>query len=149
VAQDPADIIHQGVAGPLTVTVLSRPKEPVEGRGGPRFSVEVRRTADGSPVADGQVVVSMDRPDGTSAGEIALQRNAALPGVYESRISLPAAGVWEWRVAITTGQGTEFVEGTLNVRPSPSSGWKGTLFALGTIVFLAWRSMRRGQGARL
>lgn len=151
-AQAPGDALKQETAGPLRITVRVKPREPYQGRGGPRFSVEVADAATGAPIDDAQVVVAMDRPDGTSAGEIELARNLALSGAYESRISLPQAGLWEWHAAVTTSAGTQIVEGTINVRPPPSSGARGTiawfalLVALGGIALLAWRSLRPKRG---
>lgn len=148
-AEPSDDILAREVRGPLRITVLASPREPTVGRGGPRFTVEVVDAASGAPVNDADVVIAVDRPDGTSAGEIAVARNPAVPGIYETRVSLPKQhGVWQWAVAVSGAWGTEVVEGSINVLPSPGSGTKGSIgwlalmSAIFIIFFLAWRSLR-------
>ena len=154
-AQSSEDILKQEMAGPYRVTVLSRPREPEEGRGGPRYTVEVLNAVDLTPVNDATVIIIMDRPDGSKAGQLSLDRNLAVPGIYEGRVSVPQTGVWRWAVDISSPRGDGLVEGTLTVVPGPSSGakglyaWFGLLLALAILVSLAWRSLgpRKAQQA--
>lgn len=147
-AQTIDDILKREIVGPHTITVLSRPKVPEQGRGGPRYTVEVVNSVDGSPVNDATVIVTMDRPDGSKAGQVTLDRNLAVPGIYEGRISVLQAGVWNWGVVVSTPRGDALVEGTQTVVPGPSAGvrgeigWWGMLLALALIIGLAWRSLR-------
>ena len=147
-AQESNDILKREVAGPYRVTVLSRPRAPEVGRGGPRVTVEVVNATDLTPVNDATVIIVMDRPDASKAGQLTLARNLAVLGIYEGRVSVPETGVWRWAVDVSSPRGDGLVEGTLTVVEGPSSGTKGTiawyglLLALGVIVFLAWRSLR-------
>jgi len=153
-AQTVDDILKREIADPHTITVLSRPKVPWQGRGGPRYTVEVVTTADGRPVNDATVIVTMDRPDGSKAGQVTLDRNLAVPGIYEGRISVLQAGVWNWGVAVSTPRGDAMVEGTQTVVPGPSAGlrgeigWWGMLLALAVIIGLARRSLRPPKKAQ-
>ena len=153
-AQTVDDILKRETVGPYTITVLSRPRMPQQGRGGPRYTVEVLNASDKTPVNDATVIVTMDRPDGSKAGQITLDRNPAVPGIYEGRISVLEAGVWNWGVAVSSPRGDVLVEGTQTVVPGPSAGirgeigWWGMLLALAIIVGLAWRSLRPPKKAR-
>ena len=116
--------------------------------GGPRFSAEVLNAVDGTPVVDATVIVAMDRPDGTHAGQIKLDRNLAVPGVYEAIVSVAAVGQWHWAADVSSPKGDFVLEGTLNVVAAPSAGLRGTLgwlgmwVALAVIIGLAHRSLR-------
>ena len=141
--------------GPYEVTVSASPPNPTEGLGGPRFSVGVVTYPSGAPVADAKVRIALKRPDGTEAGEVPLNQNPSIPQLYEGRLTLPDAGLWSWTVAVESPLGLELVQGTIKVRPGPSSGPAGTvawallLAALVVLGLLAWRALRprrRPQG---
>ena len=147
-AQTPPDQLLRKVSGPYDITVSARPPRPVEGLGGPRFSVAVLAVQGGAPVTDAVVVIALRRPDGTEAGQVALTPNPARPQLHEARLTLPEVGSWSWTVAVTSPLGLESVEGVIEVVPGPAAGRVGTI-AWAVVVavliaggLLAWRSLR-------
>ncbi len=154
-AQAPGDVpqtqIDRRVVGPYDVTVYSIPRNPVEGLGGPRFSVRVLKEAGAAPLTGATVNVAMQRPDGSEAGQVTLTENPELPGLYERRVTIPEVGRWAWTVAVTGPQGLETLSGTLDVVEGPSAGragfiaWIVMLCVLVGLGLLAWRSLRPKQ----
>lgn len=109
------------------ITVFSTPPEPVEGLGGPRFSVRALRKVGGDPIIDATVVIALDRPDGSPAGQVALNPNPRAPGIYEARLTLPDKGIWEWTVVVAGPEATDSVSGDIKVVAGPSAGRAGTV----------------------
>ena len=151
----PPNQLAREVVGPYEVTVSATPPNPLEGLGGPRFSVAVVTYPSGAPVMDAEVLIAMKRPDGTEAGEVTLNQNPSILQFYEARLTLPDVGLWSWTVAVESPLGLELVQGTITVRPGPSSGPAGTvawaimLAVLVVLGMLAWRALRprmRPQG---
>jgi hypothetical protein len=85
------------LVGDLVINVRSEPRVDSRGRV-IDYSVRLARR-DGVPVTDASVVLRGQTPDGTTV-EAALDR-VTLPGVYESAVILPAAGLHRLSLRIT------------------------------------------------
>ncbi len=144
----PPDGLAREIIGPYEITVTARPLLPTEGLGAPRIIVGVTAFPSGDPVTDAEIVIAMDRPDGTFAGQAPLIQSPVDPQFYEARVTLDEPGSWSWTVGIASPLGEESVNGFIQVRAGPSSGSIGTFFwltmlgALALLAFLAWRSLR-------
>ena len=141
-----------GIFGPYFVSIISNPERPVEGLGGPRFTVQVHEAADRTAVTDAAVVVSFKRPDGSAAGQVSLPQNPSLKQYYEGRLTLEQFGHWNWTVAVDSPYGLATIDGTIEVLEAPAPvgrknfGFVGMVLGLSAIGFLAYFALRPKKG---
>lgn len=143
-----------GDYGPYYVSVVSNPERPVEGLGGPRFTVQVYQASDKVPVIDATVVVSFKSPDGVTVGQVTLPQNPSFRQYYEGRVTLEQVGEWNWTVAIDSPRGLATITGTIEILEAPAPvgrsnfGFIGMILGLGAIAVLAYFALRQKKGER-
>jgi len=152
-AQEREIELARRVSGPYQITLFAQPPEPVAGLG-TRLTVHLLAAADGRPVPDATVQLTMTKPDGELLGPVEFLRQPTSQGFYGVLISMDDSGRWGFTVTATGALGAGSGDGAIVARTPDRAGWTGTvtwLVAVGVvagIALLAWATMRRRSAIR-